>query len=101
MTQLKANRRVTVNNEEGLHARPAELFVRRAGQFEAKIQIIKGGERVDGKSILEILTLAAAKGTTLEIEAIGADADVALETLAKLIETGFAVAKSKNQEQSG
>ena len=55
-------RTVIVTNPQGLHARPADLFVKLASQFESKIEVIKDGERVDGKSILDILTLAAVAG---------------------------------------
>lgn len=89
MTQSTANRTVTVNNPSGLHLRPAFLFAQLAGQFESKIEVIKGGERIDGKSILSILTLAAEKGTVLKIEAVGTDAQAALEALARLVEQGF------------
>lgn len=89
MTEPTAHRTVTIINPLGLHARPAFLFAQLAGQFESKITVIKEGERVDGKSILSILTLAAAQGTHLEIEAVGQDAHAALEALARLVDQGF------------
>jgi phosphocarrier protein len=89
MTHQTAHRTVTVTNPLGLHARPAFLFAQLAGQFESKIVVTKDGEQIDGKSILSILTLAAAQGTKLQIEAIGRDAQAALEALALLVETGF------------
>ena len=81
---------MTVVNPQGLHARPVNLFVQLANQFESKIEVIKDEERVDGKSILSILTLAAAQGTELSIEATGQDAEAALEALADLVAKGFA-----------
>jgi phosphocarrier protein HPr len=90
MSTAKASRTVIVNNPQGLHARPADLLVKTAMRFASKIELIKGRERVDGKSILAILTLAAAAGTQLSIEADGPDAEQALDALAKLIEHNFA-----------
>ncbi len=80
---------VTVLNTQGLHARPADLFVKKASQFESRIDVIKDGERVDGKSILGILTLVAEQGTRLMIEARGPDAENALVALAALFESSF------------
>lgn len=89
MTKSTAHCTVTVTNPLGLHLRPAFMFAQLAGQFESKIEVIKGGERIDGKSILSILTLAAEKGTILKIEAVGNDAQAALEALVQLVEQGF------------
>jgi phosphotransferase system HPr (HPr) family protein len=86
MGEVKATRQVVVRGSHGLHARPADLFARRAGGFTAKIEVIKEGVRVDGKSILDILTLAAERGTVLVIEATGPDAEAALDALAQLVE---------------
>jgi phosphotransferase system HPr (HPr) family protein len=77
---------VTVSNAQGLHARPADLFARLANRFDAKVELIKDGQRADGKSILEILSLAATRGSLLTIEARGVDAWEAVEALARLIE---------------
>ncbi len=90
MTSPSFERTVTVVNPQGLHARPADLFVRLAKQFDADIEIIKDNRRVDGNSILSILTLAAEQGTRLTIRASGRNAEEALEALADLIERGFA-----------
>jgi phosphotransferase system HPr (HPr) family protein len=80
---------VVVTNPQGLHARPADLFVKLASQYQAKIEVIKDGERVDGKSILAILTLAAVAGTRLDLEASGPDAEAALNALSELIQHDF------------
>ena len=80
---------VTVVNPLGLHARAAARFVRLAGQFRAGIRVARGERRVDGKSILGLLLLAAARGTALEISADGDDADVAMAALCGLVERGF------------
>jgi len=77
----------------GLHARPADLFVKLANRFSAKIWVSRGKnhESVDGKSILSILTLGAEQGTRLEIIATGEDAAAAVAALSELVEQGFAV----------
>lgn len=80
-----ASKTVTIVNPHGLHARPADLFVRRAIRFDSSIEIIKGPLRVDGKSILQLLTLAAPYGTELTILAKGRDAAEAVEALARLL----------------
>ena len=89
MDQPSVKRTVTVVNPQGLHARPADLFVKTANRFDATVEVTKGSETVDGKSILSILTLAAEYGTDLEIQAIGADAEEALDALVALVEQGF------------
>jgi len=81
---------VIVKNTEGLHARPADQFVRLAMQFDSEITVCKHGvDAVDGKSILSILTLCATRGTELVIRAQGDDAEDAVCQLGKLIELGF------------
>lgn len=91
MSMPTARRTVTVVNPQGLHARPADLFVRTANQFSAQVLVCKGHEQVDGKSILNILTLAAAEGSELEIVCVGDDAERALAALCELVEQGFEV----------
>jgi phosphotransferase system HPr (HPr) family protein len=89
MAEYSAERVVTVRNPQGLHARPADMFVRLALQFASRIEILKNGERFEGKSILSLLTLAAAQGTELTLRAHGPDADQALAELAELFGRGF------------
>ena len=89
MTEPRASRTVVVRNPQGLHARPADRFARLAGRFDATIELVKGGERVDGKSVLNILTLAAVQGTSLGLEAEGHDAEEATQALAELVEKNF------------
>jgi phosphocarrier protein HPr len=84
-----ARKTVTVTNPQGLHARPAFLVAELAGKFDCRIELIKDGERIDGKSILSILTLGAAQGSQLEIEAIGPDASDALAAIHQLFLDGF------------
>lgn len=86
---MMSTRQVTVVNPQGFHARPAHLFVKLASSFQSQIEIIKGNEVVNGKSILDLLTLGAGNGTTLTLRANGPDAEAAVEALARLIEGGF------------
>src|SRR5262245_52843507 len=102
MSDVKVSRTVVVSNPQGIHARPADLIVRLVQQYQAKIEFVKDNHRVDGKSILELLTLAAEQGTQLVVEATGADAQQALEALAELFATNFAeYDKDENQTTSG
>lgn len=97
MSNGKASRNVPVVNSQGLHARPAALIVKLTSQYQSKIEIIKDSLRIDGKSILDILTLGAPQGTTLLIEADGPDADAALEALSALFASKFG---EDDEEQS-
>lgn len=89
MAERTAIREVVVTNAQGLHARPAHLFVTCANRFRSRIEVIKDAERVDGKSILSVLTLAAVKGTRLVLRAEGEDAEEAVEALAQLFAKEF------------
>jgi phosphocarrier protein HPr len=80
---------VTIVNPNGLHARPADQMVKVASRYKSRIEICKGHERVDGRSIISLLTLAAEQGTELVIEAQGEDAQSAVEALAELIAHQF------------
>jgi phosphocarrier protein HPr len=84
-----ATRSVTVVNPQGFHARPAHQFVKLAASFPCIVEIVKGNEVINGKSILDLLTLGAGNGTTLTLRATGDQAAAAVEALAKLIEGGF------------
>ncbi len=100
MNSSPLTRTVTVLNEAGLHARPADLLVRMAKQFEATILIGRGSEFVDCKSILSLLTLGAAKGTELSLRAEGNDADQALQSIAELFNAKFEEPKSPKDAES-
>lgn len=89
MSNKSLSRTVTVRNAQGLHARPANLLVRAASEFEATIMIGKGSALVDCKSILSLLTLGAAEGTELLVTAEGADAQEAIQSIEELFELGF------------
>lgn len=89
-TAVTAVRRTcTICNQKGLHARAAARFVKTAAQFDADIWVRKNGTAVSGRSIMGLMMLAAASGTSVEISATGTDAAVAVETLARLIDCKF------------
>lgn len=81
--------KVKVVNRLGLHARPAMAFVDLAATFAATIWVVKGDTKVDGKSIMQMMMLAASQGSELEVIAEGADAAKACEALSKLVANGF------------
>jgi phosphocarrier protein HPr len=87
-----ASRDIVVSNKLGLHARPAMQFVDVANQFTAAVMVKKGGEEpaeADGKSVMQMIILAATEGTPLRIEADGEDAEAAVDKLAELFESKF------------
>lgn len=77
---------VTVNNEVGLHARPATYFIQKANEFESGIWVEKEERRVNAKSLLGVLSLGIVKGTTITLIADGPDAKEAVEALAQLVD---------------
>ena len=83
-------RTVTIVHRQGLHARPAALFVQAAKIFASRITVKKGRKIVDGKSIMGLLTLAAGRGARISIIADGQDAPEALERLIELVTTPLA-----------
>jgi phosphocarrier protein HPr len=83
------DRQVTIQNKLGLHARPAMQFVDIANQYQAGIKVCKGDQAVDGKSIMQMMMLAATAGTVLKIVAEGADAPKALDALEALVNARF------------
>ena len=78
-------RKIIVKNKQGLHARPAALFVQIANKFDARITVRRQEEEVNGKSIMGILMLGAERGSEIIIEADGQDAEDALLELEKLV----------------
>ncbi len=82
---MLATRTVTVKNKQGLHARPAALFVQVANKFDAKITVMHDAERVNGKSIMGILMLGAEQGSEIIIEAEGKDAELAVVELERIV----------------
>jgi phosphocarrier protein HPr len=94
-------RAVTVVNELGLHARAAARFVHLASRFDSQVRVGRNGRVMDGKSILGILLLAAARGMTITISAHGADENEAVEALAQLVESGFGEASAPPATANG
>ncbi|WP_138512967.1 HPr family phosphocarrier protein [Maricaulis alexandrii] len=84
-----AARRVTICNARGLHARAAAKFVEMAQGFDAEIHVSRDGETVNADSIMELLMLAASKGSEIGIETSGPEAEQAVASLAELVEAGF------------
>jgi phosphocarrier protein HPr len=80
---------ITIENKLGLHARPAMSFVDIANTFASEVRVLKGEQEVDGKSIMQMMMLAAVQGTKLEVKALGDDADEALAAIESLVERKF------------
>lgn len=83
------SRDVTVVNRLGMHARAAAKFVHLATSFQSRVLVTRDGREMDGKSIMGLLLLAAARGTTVSIAADGPDEGAAVTALTELIEAGF------------
>lgn len=81
--------KVTIVNKTGLHARPATALVKLAGKYESDFFIYRDGYRINGKSILGVMTLAAEEGAELELELDGPDEKQAAQAIIDLIENGF------------
>ena len=84
-----ASKQVMVVNRLGMHARAAARFVHLASRFRADVRVARDGREMDGKSIMGILLLAAACGSSITISASGADEEGAVEALATLVASGF------------
>ena len=80
---------VTVENQVGLHARPATFFIQKANEFKSSIWVEKEERRVNAKSLLGVLSLGIVGGTPIRIIADGADEQAAVEGLIKLVNSGF------------
>ena len=81
--------KVTIINRLGLHARASAKFVSLAAEFESEITLKRNGQQINGKSIMGIMMLAAAKGTELEVCAEGKDEKIAIEALTELVNDRF------------
>ena len=79
------SKEVVINNQVGLHARPATFFIQKANEFKSSIWIEKDERRVNAKSLLGVLSLGIVKGTPMTIIADGVDESVAIATLAELV----------------
>ena len=82
-------KKFVIQNKQGLHARPAALLVQTANKFSADVEIQKDDEKVNGKSIMGIMTLAAGAGTAITVRTSGDDAQAAMEEITRLIEGNF------------
>lgn len=80
---------VVINNQVGLHARPATFFIQKANEFKSSIWIEKDDRRVNAKSLLGVLSLGIVKGTAVNLIADGPDEEAAIGTLAELIASDF------------
>lgn len=78
-------KRLHIHSRQGLHARPAAIFVQVANRFKSTIRVRKGRQEVDGKSIMGLLTLAASRGSTIEVTTKGSDAQEAMYALEQLV----------------
>ena len=76
---------LVVKNEQGLHARPAALFVQIANKYESEVKVRKGKDEVNGKSIMGLMTLAAEKGSLIKLIVDGSDAKDAMQELESII----------------
>ena len=82
---------VTINNEVGLHARPATFFIQKANEFKSGIWLEKDERRVNAKSLLGVLSLGIVKGTTITLLADGADEKEAVTALCELVSSNFGI----------
>jgi phosphocarrier protein len=78
-------KKLTIRNKQGLHARPAALFVQIANKFDSRVTVRRDKEEVNGKSIMGILMLGAEKGTQITVEVEGEDANLAIMELEKIL----------------
>ena len=84
------DKEVLVQNQVGLHARPATFFIQKANEFKSSIWVEKEERRVNAKSLLGVLSLGIVGGTNIRIIADGADDEAAVSSLVDLVESGFA-----------
>lgn len=86
---MKTSKTVELTNPQGLHARPSTKFVLLANRFESDILVEFRGQSVNGKSVIELMTLGAEVGSSLVLTATGKDSEKALTELAELVASGF------------
>ena len=87
--QAPIERTFVIGNKLGLHARPAAVFVQTANRFDASVEVQKEDLKIDGKSIMGIMTLAAEQGSSITVRVTGKDAVATMQALGKLIESNF------------
>jgi phosphotransferase system HPr (HPr) family protein len=95
MDKKGIRKKFEVKNKLGLHARPAAIFVQTANRFKSEIEVIKGRQKVNGKSIMGIMTLAAGMGTAITIHISGEDEEAAMHELEHLFENNFGEEQGK------
>jgi phosphocarrier protein HPr len=83
------SRSFTIRNKLGLHARPSAQLTQAASRFQSEVFIAKDGRRVNAKSIMGVMMLAAGTGAVVTVDAAGADEDQAVQAVGELIESGF------------
>ncbi len=86
---VKVTKKIEIKNRLGLHARAAALLVQMINQFAADVKFSKDGQVVDGRSIIGVLSLGAAKGSKVRVQASGRDAHEAMRAIEELIENKF------------
>ncbi|MBI4373086.1 MAG: HPr family phosphocarrier protein [Candidatus Omnitrophica bacterium] len=84
-----AEKKFVIRSKLGLHARPAALFVRTANRFRSDVTIQKGKHKVNGKSIMGVMMLAAGPGSHITVRIVGPDAERAMDEIEKLIDSNF------------
>jgi len=85
----KVIKRIEIKNKLGLHARAAALLVQTVNKFSAQVSLSKDGQTIDARSIMGVLTLAAAQGSKIQVEATGEDADRTVKAIERLVENRF------------
>ncbi|WP_316232923.1 HPr family phosphocarrier protein [Bradyrhizobium sp. SZCCHNPS2010] len=83
------SRELLITNKRGLHARASAKFVQTVEQFQAEVWVTRGGETVGGRSIMGLMMLAAAPGTTILVSAAGPEAEAALQAITELVNDKF------------
>lgn len=86
---VRVVKKLEIKNRLGLHARAAALLVQTVSRFSAEVKISKDGQAVNGRSIMGVLTLAATKGSKIQVEAKGEDAEEAVRAIERLVEKRF------------
>ena len=86
---MTAKRDARIRNRLGMHARAAVKFVQLANKYGSEVRVLKDGNEANGKSIMGLLTLVAAHGTSMTVICDGEDAEAAVAALAELVDTGF------------
>ncbi|OQX95143.1 phosphocarrier protein HPr [candidate division KSB1 bacterium 4572_119] len=92
-------KKVTIKNSQGLHARPATQFVKVAAKFQSQIFLSRDGREADGKSLMNVIALAAPKGCELILKIDGVDEQKAMTSLVKLINNKFNIIETNDEKK--